>query len=171
MPVIVLIVSTLFFWGIYWFVRMGGLDHFREQSARRKDEARRVQARKSEQIAPLRAVDDPRNAAMILMLLIPRGRDPTESQIALIEEAMHGVFEFGHDAHEHLTQAQFMAGRAQSFAQAAGIFANMFNTRLTADERRQLVGLVEKVALIDGPSAAQTADIDALKRMVGVAPL
>ena len=171
MPIAALILSTLALWTIYWFVRMGGIDHFRAKQAQRNEADRLAKAQAAARDAPLRAVDDPRNAAMILMLLIPRGRDPTESQIALIEEAMHGVFEFGHDAHEHLTQAQFMAGRAQSFAQAAGIFANMFNTRLTADERRQLVGLVEKVALIDGPSAAQTADIDALKRMVGVAPL
>ena len=42
MPIVVLIASTLIFWLIYWFVRMGGIDHFREQSARRKDDARRV---------------------------------------------------------------------------------------------------------------------------------
>ena len=34
MPIVVLIASTLIFWLIYWFVRMGGIDHFREQSQR-----------------------------------------------------------------------------------------------------------------------------------------
>jgi hypothetical protein len=170
MPIIVLVISTLAFWGIYWFVRMGGVDHVREASARRKDQERRVKARESEQIAPLRAVDDPRDAATILMLLIPRGRDPTDKQIAVIQDAMHRVFGFDQDLNDRLTHARFIAGRAQSFAQAAGLLADIFNKRLTPDERYQLVGLVEDVARLDGMSAAQTEDIELLKQKLGLAP-
>ena len=170
MPILVLIASTLLFWGIYWFVRMGGVDHMRERSARRKDEARRAQARESEQTAPLRAVDDPRDAATILMLLIPRGADPTAAQIATIEEAMRNVFGFDHDLNERLTHARFTAGRAQSFAQAAGIFAALFRKRLTEAERGELIELVEKVAQIDGPSESQAAAIENLKLLVGLLP-
>jgi hypothetical protein len=170
MPIVVLIASTLLFWVIYWFVRMGGVDHFRQQSARRKDEARRAQARDQEQTAPLRAVDDPRDAATILMLLIPRGADPTAHQIITIEDTMRKVFEFD-DVHERLTHARFIAGRAQSFSQAAGLFADLFKKRLTEAERNELVGLVEKVAQIDGPSANQSAEIERLKRLVGLAPV
>jgi hypothetical protein len=170
MPIVVLIASTLVFWVIYWFVRMGGVDHFREQSARRKDEARRAQARELQGTAPLRAIDDPRDAATVLMLLIPRGRDPTAGQIAAIEDTMRAVFGFDHDVNERLTHARFIAGCAQSFQQAAGLFADLFSKRLTAEERRELVGIVEAIARIDGPSATQTADIDALKRLVGLAP-
>jgi uncharacterized tellurite resistance protein B-like protein len=170
MPVVVLIASTLIFWMIYWFVRMGGVDHFRERSARRKEEARRTQAREQEQIAPLRAVDDPRDAATILMLLIPRGRDPNAQQIIAIEATMRKVFEFDHDVHERLTHARFIAGRAQSFTQAAGLFADLFKKRLTEHERDELVGLVEKIAQFDGPSANQTTEIETLKRLVGLVP-
>jgi len=170
MPVVVLVASTLVFWVIYWFIRMGGVDHFRELSARRKDNARRAQARELERIAPLRAIDDPRDAATVLMLLIPRGRDPTDKQIATIEQTMRVVFGFDHDLHERLTHARFIATRAQSFAQAARLFADLFNKRLTAQERRELVDIVEDIARIDGPSATQTAEIDVLKPLVGVAP-
>jgi len=170
MPVVVLVVSTLLFWVIYWFVRMGGIDHFRERSARRKDETRRAEARELERTAPLRAIDDPRDAATVLMLLIPRGRDPTARQIATIEETMRSVFEFDHDLNERLTHARFIAGCAQSFALAAKLFADLFNKRLDVKERSELVGIVEAVARIDGPSPIQTADIDALKRLVGLAP-
>jgi hypothetical protein len=149
---------------------MGGVDHVREASARRKDEARRVKARESEQTAPLRTVDDPRDAATILMLLIPRGRDPTDKQIAVIEDAMHRVFGFDQDLNDRLTHARFIAGRAQSFAQAAGLFADLFNERLTPDERYELIGLVEDVAQLDGMSTAQTEDIEVLKRKLGLAP-
>jgi hypothetical protein len=170
MPIVVLVASTFLFWVIYWFIRMGGVDHFRELSARRKDEARRAQARELEQMAPLRAIDDPGDAATVLMLLIPRGRDPTARQIATIEETMRVVFGFDHDVNERLTHARFIANRAQSFAQAAGLFADLFNKQLTAEERRALVGIVEEIAEIDGPSAIQTAEINVLKRLVGLAP-
>jgi hypothetical protein len=170
MPVVVLLASTLAFWVIYWFVRMGGVDHFRELSARRKQEARRAQAQELQRTAPLRAIDDPRDAATVLMLLIPRGRDPTPPQIATIEEAMRAVLGFGNDVNERLTHARFIASGAQSFAQAAGLFADLFNKRLTADERRELVDMVEEVARIDGLSTIQTAEIDVLKQRVGLAP-
>src|SRR5215471_191090 len=170
MPVVVLLASTLAFWVIYWFIRMGGVDHFVERSARRKQDAQRAQARELERTAPLRAIDDPRDAATVLMLLIPRGRDPTTKQIATIEETMRAVFNFDHDVNERLTHARFIASCAQSFAQATGLFANLFNKRLTAEERRELVGIVEEIARIDGPSVIQTEEIDVLKRQVGLAP-
>lgn len=170
MPIVLLVASTLVFWVIYWFVRMGGINHFRELSAQRKQDARRAQARESERIAPLQAIDDPRDAATVLMLLIPRGRDPTAKQIATIEETMRAVFGFDRDVNERLTHARFVASRAQNFAQAARLFADLFNKQLTAEERRELVDLVEKIARIDGPSAVQSAEIDALKPLVGLAP-
>ena len=170
MPIVVLIASTLIFWLIYWFVRMGGIDHFREQSQRRKDAARRTQARESERTAPLCAIDDPREAAIVLMLLIPRGSDPTASQIVAIEDKMRAVFGFDADVNERLTHARFIASRAQGFAEAAGLFADLFNKQLTAGERRELVGMLEEIARIDGPSAIQTEAIDVLERKVCLAP-
>jgi len=169
MPVVVLLASTLVFWVIYWFVRMGGVDHFREASARRKREAQRAQARELERTAPLRAIEDPRDAATVLMLLIPRGRDPTAAQIATIEKNMRVVLGLADDVNERLTHARFVASCAQSFAQAAGLFADLFKKRLTAEELRELVGIVEEIARIDGLSPIQTAEIDALKRRVGLA--
>jgi hypothetical protein len=171
MPIVVMVLSSLALWGVYWFVRMGGIDHLREQSVRRKDEAKRAQARESEHTAPLRAIDDPRDAATILMLLIARGRDPTAQQIAAIEETMRRVFHFDQDLNERLTQARFIAGRAQSFEQATGIFSDLFKKQLTPEERRELLGMVETIALIDGPgpSPIQTGQLDVLKRRVGLA--
>ena len=170
MPVVVLIASTLIFWLIYWFVRMGGVDHVREHFQQRKDAARRIKSRETERTAPLSAIEDPREAAIVLLLLIPRGGDPTASQFAAIEDKMRTVFGFDHDVNERLTHARFSASRAQGFAEAAGLFAGLFNKQLTADERRELVGMVEEIARIDGgPSATQIEAIDALKRKVGLA--
>jgi hypothetical protein len=103
------------------------------------------------------------------MLLIPRGGDPTATQIVAIQDTMRAVFGFDHDVNDRLTHARFTASCAQSFAQAAGLFADLFNKQLTAEERRELVGMVEQIARIDGPSAIQTEAIDVLKRRVGLA--
>jgi len=169
MPAIVLVVSTLVFWLIYWFVNMGGVDHFRELIALRKDAVRRAEAREAERIAPLRAIDDPRDAAAVLMLLIPRGGDPSPAQIAEIQDKMRGVFGFDRDLAARFTHARFLAARADSFAEAAGLFAPLLNKQLTAAERRELVDMIEQIASMDGPSEGQTAGIELLSRQVGLA--
>jgi hypothetical protein len=170
MPVVVFIVGTFALWVAYWFVRMGGIDHLREKSAQRKDAAQRAQARESDRTAPMRAIDDPRDAAIVLMLLITRGGDPTASQISAIEDTMRRVFGFDHDARERLTHARFLASCAKSFEDAAGLFADLFRKQLNAEEQRELIDMVEEIAKIDGPSAMQIDNLAALKRKMNLAP-
>ena len=116
MPIVVLVASTMAFWVIYWFIRMGGIHHFREQSGRRKEEARRAQVRELERTAPLRAIDDPRDAAAVLMFLIPRGRYPTVKQIATIEETMRVVLGLDHDVNERLTMRDLLRAARKASA-------------------------------------------------------
>jgi len=171
MPVVVLVLSTLAIWLIYWFVRMGGVDHVLGLFHKKSEEARRIVARESERIAALRAVEDPRDAATILMLLIARtGGDPTREQVAAIESKVRGVFGFGGELTERITQARFIASRADNFEHAAGLFSDLLKKRLTTDERRELIGMLENVAAVDGPSEAQTEAIEGLKRGIGLAP-
>jgi hypothetical protein len=165
MPVIALIVSTLFFWVIYWFFRMGGLERIQEARAQRRDAERKRKALESQRTAPLQAVDDPRDAAIVLMLLIARSGDaPTREQYAAIEETARRVFGFERDLAERMTHARFAASRAESFEQAVGLFANLFRSRLTNAERGQLVDMVEAVAAHDRPSEPQREALDTLKR-------
>jgi hypothetical protein len=69
-----------------------------------------------------------------------------------------------------MTQARFIASRADSFAQAAAVFADLFNKKLTVDEKRELVEMVEQVANLDGRSQAHEEALDVLVRRVGLAP-
>lgn len=169
MPVVVLIASTLIFWLIYWFVRMDGLDHVREHFRQRKDAARRIKARERERTAPFSTIEDPREAAIVLMLMITRGGDPTPAQVAAIQDKMRTVFGFDRDVDDRLTHARFTASRAQGFSEAAVLFGPLLNKQLTADERRELVDMIVEIARIDGgPSAAQVDAIDVLRRKVGL---
>jgi uncharacterized tellurite resistance protein B-like protein len=169
MPVIILIVSTLAFWLIYWFIRMDGLEHIAGTFDARRREAQRLKSREAQRIAPLKAVDDPRDAATILMLLIARiNHDPTREHIAAIENTVRSVFGFDRDLTERMTQARFIASRADNFDQAAGVFADMLNKRLTADERLHLIDMLGDVARIEGPTEAQTEAMESLKRRLGL---
>jgi uncharacterized tellurite resistance protein B-like protein len=119
-----------------------------------------------ERSAPLRAIDDPRDTAMVLMLLIARENgDPTREQIAAIEKLVCATFGFGHELAARMTQARFIASRADSFAQA-----DLFNKKLTIDEKCELVAMVEQVANLDGRSQAHEEALDVLVRRVGLAP-
>jgi hypothetical protein len=170
MPIVILIFSTLAFWGIYWFVRMGGLEHMREASVRRKEAARLAKARASERVAPLRAVDDPRDAAIILMLLIAReSADPTREQIAAIEKIARETFGFDRELPARMTQARFIASRAEGFGHAASVFADLLNSRLTVDEKWQLIDMVERVAALEGTSDAHAEAVAVLSRRIGIA--
>ena len=171
MPIIALILSTLLFWLLYWFIRMGGLDHLRERSAQRKEEARRQAAREAARVAPLRAIDDPRDAAAILMLLVARADgDPTREQIAAVENILRSMFGFERELTERMTQARFIARQTDSFEQAAAVFAGLFKQRLTSDERQQLVDMLEEVARHEGPSEIQMQAISAFRPMIGLVP-
>jgi hypothetical protein len=170
MPIIALILSSLFFWAVYWFVRMDGLEKIRDGMSRRRNEERRRKALETQHIAPLQAVDDPRDAAIVLMLLIAGIADaPTREQYATVEATARSAFGFERDLTERMTLARFAAGRANNFEQAVGLFANLFRSRLTDSERGQLVEMVETVAAHDGPSEAQREAIEALKRRFATA--
>lgn len=171
MPIILLVLGSLAFWAFYWFVQMGGIEHFRQKKAQREETARKAAAREDSRLAPLRSVEDPRDAAAILMLLIARANgDPTREQIALIENKLRTVFGFERELTARMTQARFMARQIDSFEQAAGVFAQMFKTRLTADERSQLVEMLEEVARHELPYEQQIEAIIAFKPKIGLAP-
>jgi len=172
MPIIVLIVGTLAFWVLFWFVRMGGIEHLQMRSKHREEEARRQAVPEASRTAPLRAVDDPRDAAAILMLLVARENgDPTGEQIATIENHLRTVFGFEQELTERMTQARFLARHAGSFEQAAAVFSGLFMQRLSVDERLQLIDMLDTVAARAGsPSEVPAETVAAFKRQIGLVP-
>src|SRR5262245_45476331 len=170
MPIISVILLTAAVWTVYWFIRMGGVEHFQERATQRKEERRKAEARERDRTALLRTVDDPRDAATVPMVLVARGGDPTAEQLAAIEQAMARVFDSGSDTVARLTQAQFIARSAAGFDDAAKIFADLFRRRLSAAEQRELTAMLRDVARLDGPSPLQSAAIESFERRLGFAP-
>jgi hypothetical protein len=168
MPLVAVILLSLGFWAFFWFVRMGGIGHLQAKSAQRKEAARHAQSGELKRTAVLRSVDDPRDAATVLMILVSRGGDPTDDQSSTIEQTLKAVFGFEHELTERLTQARFVARSAESFEQAGRVLADLVKKRLTADEKGQLIGMLEDVARLDGPSQAQADAIAAFRERIGV---
>ena len=173
MPTLVLLLSTLSFWVFYWFIRMGGIGHVQGIFTRRKEEARRAAARERERTASLRAMDDPRDAAIILMLLMARiAGDPTREQVAAIEQQARTAFGFDTELIERMTHARFIASRVDGFEQAAGVLSDLFNKCLTRDEKFELIAMVEGIASFDGPlREPQVEALEVLKRRLGLTPV
>jgi hypothetical protein len=144
MPVIALILSTLFFWAIYWFFRMGGLEHIQEARTQRRDAERKRKALESQRSAPIQAVDDPRDAA--------------------IEDSARRVFGFEHDLAERTTMPDLWQAAPKASSRRSVCSATLFRARLTDAERHELVDMVEAVAALDGPSEPQREAIDTLRR-------
>lgn len=165
MPIIALLISTFVGWTIYYFFWMGGADRVLDAFSIQRNARRRQAAQAKERIAPVMAIDDPREAALVLMLLMAReATAPTREQYAAVDDKARTVFGFDKDFDHRMTHVRFVAGRADSFAQAAAVFAGLFVKRLTDGEKRDLVGMIEAVAALEGPSEAQNEAIDGLKR-------
>ena len=165
MPIIALLITTFLSSAIYYFFWMGGADRVLDSMSAHRRAKRRQAALAKERIAPVMAVDDPREAALALMLLIAReATAPTREQYAAVDDKARSVFGFGHDFENRMTHVRFVAGRADSFAQAAAVFSSLFVRRLTEVEKRELIGMIEQSAAIEGPSEEQIASIDVLKR-------
>jgi hypothetical protein len=170
MPIIAVILSTVLLWAAYWFFRMGGLEQMQGARAARRDAERLAGARESQRAAPLHAVDDPRDAAMVLMVLMAReGGDPTREHIATIERLARAHFGFSDDLGARMTQARFIATRAESFAQAAALYADLFNKKLTREEKHELIEMVEEVANFEGSGEERAAEVGGLARRIGLA--
>jgi cytochrome c-type biogenesis protein CcmH/NrfG len=169
MPIILLVLGILALSVLVWFVWMGGSQHLQRQKAQQQEKAAREAVRERLRTAQLRTVNDPREAAAILMLLLAREHgDPTREQIWLIEDKLRGLG-VTDDLPERMAQARFVAKQTESFQLAARTFATMLRNRLTDDERRQLVDMLEEVARAGGPSESQNEAIMAFRPMIGLA--
>ena len=108
---------------------------------------------------------------MILMLLMARiPGDPTREQIAAVEQQARTAFGFDAELIERMTQARFIASRADGFEQAVGLFSDLFNKSLTGSEKLELVSMLEAVASLDRRSEAAAEAVELLKRRIGLSP-
>ncbi|MFM9861200.1 TerB family tellurite resistance protein [Pseudoxanthobacter sp. M-2] len=112
---------------------------------------------------PLDAVQEPAEAAAVLLLAVARIRGTvTSKEVEAIEEILRedlGVT----DTVEAMARARWLSGHIQSPEYVPYSFQKLLMTRVDMAERRQLVGMLRRVATAEGtPTDDQTAFIDKL---------
>ncbi len=161
MPVIMAILGAIFLGLFYWLMWGQGLEYIEHRwtSARkRRSEAEtRAKTLESQQMAPLRAIDDARDAAVVLMILIGRIRGVlTPEQQKAIEDEMRRVLDLEGEITARFLYAQFAAEQVQDFEKALDGLAPLLREKLGARERTDLLAMLEVVAKVhSGPTHEQ----------------
>jgi hypothetical protein len=69
-----------------------------------------------------------------------------------------------------MRQTRFIAGRTDSFEQAAALFAGLLKKHLPRYEKRQVVHMVDEIGPIEDRSEAHAEAIHVLTRRMGLVP-
>lgn len=173
MPVVVALVGALmsgvFLW-IVWGNGMEVINQWLDQRAVKTNERRNAltiaAARERAAAEPLRAINDPREAALVMMMRLAQARgEVTPEQRAAIAARAEAVLMMDGALDQKLTLADYAARQANSSVTVVDVLSQLFTDRLDEVERRQLLDMLEAVAAIHGgPTEKQT---EMLIRMAG----
>lgn len=162
--------------GIFWWILFGNgreainywLDKKNDETRAKQSASNSLQAREQERRAALRAIADPREAAVAVMIAVAESRGHmTDEQQAEIKAQMRTVLGFDNALEHHLTIAQHASRSASSPATVIDETADMFRRNLNRQELDELVSMVEAVCrLHGGPTDLQASLIERLKRSV-----
>ncbi|MGD2132437.1 MAG: TerB family tellurite resistance protein [Maricaulaceae bacterium] len=125
----------------------------------------RFQSRASK--AGVEVINDPREAATLMMLDVARaGGEVTASQKAVIRAQMAARFELPEaEADEMLTQVAWLSRDLPEPGAATGRMVRLMRETVTPEEMAELSAMMRAVAFADGdPTEAQLEVIDGYKR-------
>lgn len=173
MPVLLAVfgalMSGLFMW-VVWGNGMEVINHWLDQRAEKaktqKDSRAIAEARDRARRAPLRSIEDPREAAMVLLtkLALLRGEITAEQNLLLSKIAMDRLGLGGKPEH-HTALAAFAAKGAPDGDAVVADLSPLFHVRLSAEERDDLFAMMEEVAALHGGATeAQGAMIEHLRQ-------
>jgi uncharacterized tellurite resistance protein B-like protein len=164
MPVILALVGAFFSGVVMWLIWGNGLQvvhQWMDQSAERARHEKSAKAiaaaRERASRAPLRAIEDPREAALVLLtkLAMQRGDITAEQNLALSKIAMDRLALDGKPEH-HTTLAAFAARAAKDADAVVADLTPLFHIRLTAEEKDDLFAMMAEIAALHGgPTDAQ----------------
>lgn len=168
------LMSGLFMW-VVWGNGMEVINHWLDQRASKaktqKDAKAIADARDRARRAPLRSIEDPREAAMVLLtkLAMLRGEITAEQNLLLSKIAMDRLGLPGKPEH-HTALAAFAAKGAPDGDAVVADLSPLFHVRLNAEERDDLFAMMDEIAsLHGGPTEAQEAMIERLAKRLSYA--
>lgn len=158
MPVIAAILgaimSGLFMW-VVWGNGMQVINHWLDGRAAKakqaKDTKAILDARERAASAPLRAMTDPREAALVLLtkLAMLRGEITAEQNLALSKIASDRLGLSGKPDH-HCALAAFAAKAARDENALVADVTPLFHTSLSLEERDDLFAMLNEIAALHG---------------------
>ncbi len=162
MPILLAIIGALGTGLTYWFVFGNGQEVLAEWMRSNRDNKRRAVARHIQATAPMKAITDPRDAAIALMVAVAGIRgDLTPEQEAVIASHVSGTLALGGEVEKRIALAKFAAREAPSPLDAIEAVRALLQASVGPDERRQLGVMLEAVAKVHGgPSEAQERFIE-----------
>jgi uncharacterized tellurite resistance protein B-like protein len=176
MPVILAILGALMSGLFMWFVWGNGMEvihHWLDQRAAKsktaKDAIAIAEARDRAARAPLRALEDPREAVLVLLskLAMLRGEITAEQNVALSRIAMDRLG-LGGKAEHHTALAAFAAKAAKDGDSVVADVTPLFHTRLSKEEMDDLFAMLAEIAgLHGGPTEAQEKMIERVRSRLG----
>ena len=170
MPVIAAVAGAILTGLFYWLIWGKGLEYiehrWKEGRDTKRDLRRRESALQAERTAPLRSIEDPRDAATVLMCLVARQRGvPTPEQQAAIERQLKEVLELGNDIPQRVALGMFAAEKATAPDEAIDELAPLLRRSLNAAECNELFDMLSRVAEVHGgPTAEQEKLIARVER-------
>lgn len=135
----------------YWLIWGNGMEQVDYMLGRKRDAKRKAVAIDEAGRAPLKAVEEPRDAATILMVLVATRRgEMTGEQEALILEEMRTTLEYEEDLPGHLSVARHATSNAPSPQVVVTVLRDVLRRHLSRTEFNQLSMMLRKVAALHG---------------------
>lgn len=176
MPVILAIFGALMSGLVMWMIWGNGmevvnhyLDARAEKKKREKDTRAAIESRFQSARAPLRAILDPREAALALLtkLAMLRG-EITMEQNALLSRLATDRLQLPGKAEHHTTVAAFAVRSVESYSAVIDELSPLFLETLTEEETDDLFSMLGEMArLHGGPNEGQERMIERCARVLG----
>jgi hypothetical protein len=162
MPVLVAVIGAVGTGLTYWFVFGNGQEVLAQWMRDRSNDKRRALARQALSVAPIKAITDPRDAAIALMVAAASIRgDMTPEQEAVIARHISETLDLADDAEKRFTIAKFAAGQLSAPIDAIDAVKAVLQVNVGPNERQQLSTMLNDVAKVHGgPSESQQRFIE-----------
>jgi uncharacterized tellurite resistance protein B-like protein len=157
------------FW--WWRLKMIGdaANDVSDVAGRAWGKYKRNKFRKKVEDAPLQSIEDPAAAAVVMMYAMAREAGPLTDKVeAAIRAEVANTMKIA-DPNEIIAFSKWAASHATDASNITLRYAKLWTSALSLDERRDFLGMVERVTAAAGPSDNTTrAKLEKLSERLGL---
>ncbi len=160
MPLLIAIAGIAVTVLLLWLRQGGGIELIGWKLHRKVRSIEIARAREAEERAPLRAIRDPRGAALALFFVLLQLRDDVgERQCAAVSRLARTRLQVPEPVAPWLTAAQFAASRALSPENAIADVVPSMRSATGPEEKADFISMLEELAHLDGTPTSRQLDM------------